>query len=167
MLDDCHRLTLAALDRLEALLAQIERQEIDEVARTVAADIVRHFSQTMRQHHRDEECHVFPALASSADSEVAQTILRLRQDHDWLEEDWMEISPHLDAVACGQSWYDIDVLREGVAIFAGLSRDHITLEESILYPQARTRLGTGARREMGREMAARRRQASGSRRKAG
>lgn len=167
VLDDCHRLTLAALDRLEVLLAQIERQEIDVVARTIAADIVHHFSQTVRQHHRDEERHVFPALASSADGEVVQAVLRLRQDHDWLEENWMEISPHLDAVASGQSWYDIDVLREGVAIFAALSRDHIALEESILYPQARAQLGARARREMGREMAARRRQTSGGGRKAG
>ncbi len=167
VLDDCHRLTLAALDRLEALMAQVERQEVDATTRTIAADIVRHFSQTVRQHHQDEERHVFPALASSTDAEVAQIVLRLRQDHVWIEEDWMEISPHLDAVACGQSWYDVDVLREGVAVFAALSRDHIALEESVLYPQAQARLGAGARREMGREMAARRRQARGGKGKPG
>lgn len=167
VLDDCHRMTLAALVRLEALLAQIERREVDAATRTIAADIVRHFSVTVREHHQDEERHVFPALASSTDGEVVQAVLRLRQDHDWLEEDWLEISPHLDAVACGQSWYDVDVLREGTAIFAALSRDHIALEESLLYPQARVRLGAGERREMGREMAARRRQARGGGRRAG
>ncbi|MEO8311075.1 MAG: hemerythrin domain-containing protein [Caldimonas sp.] len=165
VLDDCHRMTLAALDCLERLVAQIERREIDAAARTIAGEIVRHFSEMVRQHHEDEERHVFPALVSSSDREVVQAVLRLQQDHDWLEEDWMEISPHLDAVACGQSWYDVDVLREGVAIFAALSRDHIALEESLLYPQARARLDAGERRAMGREMAARRRHARGSGRK--
>ncbi len=165
-LDDCHHMTLAALDRLEELVAQIERGDVDTWARTIAADIVRHFSTTVRQHHHDEERHVFPPLASSTDGDVVQAVLRLQQDHAWLEEDWMEISASLDAVACGQSWYDVDVLREGVAIFAALSRDHIALEESVLYPQARARLGAQERSEMGREMAARRRAARGDGRKA-
>ncbi|MEP7303134.1 MAG: hemerythrin domain-containing protein [Caldimonas sp.] len=157
VLDECHRTTLAALDRLEELVALLERGDDDATARTIAAGIVSHFSTTVRQHHQDEERHVFPPLAASPDGDVVQTVLRLQQDHNWLEEDWMELSAPLDAVACGQSWYDIDVLREGVTIFAALSRDHIALEESILYPQARARLGAGEQREMGREMAARRR----------
>jgi len=69
----------------------------------------------------------------------------------------MELAPHLDAVASGQSWYDLDLLREGAAVFTALSHDHIALEESVIYPQARARLGSGDRREMGCEMAARRR----------
>ena len=69
----------------------------------------------------------------------------------------MELSPQVDAVACGLNWYDLDVLREGVDVFTALSRDHITLEESLIYPQARANLHDGERREMGREMAARRR----------
>ena len=157
VLDDCHRMTLATLGRLDGLVAQLERGDLDATTRTTAADIVHHFSTTMRQHHHDEERHVFPALAASADGVVVQAVLRLQLDHDWLEEDWMEISGALDAVACGQSWYDVDVLREGVAIFAALLRDHIALEETILYPQARARLGAGEQREMGHEMAARRR----------
>ena len=52
---------------------------------------------------------------------------------------------------------DLDTLREGVEIFAALSRDHIALEESIIYPEARTRLLASERQEMGREMAARKR----------
>lgn len=164
VLDDCHRLTLAALDRLEDLVVRVERGDVDATARTIATDIVRHFSTTVRQHHHDEERHVFPPLISSPDGNLVQAVLRLQQDHAWLEEDWRELSGPLDALACGQSWYDIDVLREGVEIFAALSRDHIALEESILYPQARARLGAQEQRAMGREMAARRRAERGSKR---
>ncbi len=156
-LDDCHRLTLAALDRLEAMLPRIEAEDISPGLREMAADIVHHFSVTVRQHHQDEERDVFPPLAASSNPEVVQAVLMLQQDHAWLEEDWMEIAPHLDAVASGQSWYDVDVLREGISIFAALSRDHIAFEESLFYPELQAHLRCGGIPEGGREIAARRR----------
>ena len=158
VLDVGHRQTVIALGRLAALVTRLTTTGADAEARALADEILRHFSNN-RVHHEDEERHVFPALAASGDAATVQAVLRLQQDHDWLEEDWMEISPHVDAIACGQSWYDLDVLREGAAIFAALSRDHIALEESALYPEVQSRLRPGERREMGREMAARRRTA--------
>ncbi len=157
VLDVCHRQTLFTLNRLTDLVSTLTNGGADAQARGVAAEIVQFFSSTARQHHEDEERHVFPKLVLSKDPKIVQAVLRLSQDHNWLEEDWMEISPQLDAVACGLSWYDADILREGVEVFAALSRDHIALEESLIYPQARVHLGVGERREMGREMAARRR----------
>ncbi len=157
VLDACHRQTLLTLDKLAALVAHLASAGSDEQARTMAAEIVQFFSTTARQHHEDEERHVFPKLALSDNPEVVHTVVRLQQDHNWLEEDWMELSPQVDAVACGLNWYDLDVLREGMEVFTALSRDHIRLEESLIYPQARTRLDADERREMGREMAARRR----------
>ena len=157
VLDACHRQTVFTLGKLSALIARLSTLGPDAEARAIAAEIVRHFSTTARQHHEDEERHIFPKLATSDDPEIVQAVLRLQQDHDWLEEDWMELSPHVDAVACGHHWYDLDVMREGAAIFTALSHDHIALEESIIYPKARARLRPGERSEMGREMAARRR----------
>ena len=159
VLDECHRQTLAALDKLEAVVASLDGGPIDGQTRAAAAAVVRHFSTTARQHHEDEERHVFVKLAVTGDGAMRQAVLRLQQDHLWLEEDWRELQPHLDAIACGQSWYDVAVLREGSEIFAALSRDHIALEESCLYPEVQSRLRPGERREMGREMAARRRAA--------
>ncbi|TMH30687.1 MAG: hemerythrin domain-containing protein [Betaproteobacteria bacterium] len=157
VLDVCHRQSLIALGRLAALVSRLTKVGADEEARALAGEVVRHFSTTARVHHEDEERHVFPKLAASGDPATVQAVLRLQQDHDWLEEDWMELSPHLDAVAFGQSWYDLDLLRDGAEIFTALMRDHIALEESLIYPQARARLGHNERLEMGREMAARRR----------
>ena len=99
---------------------------------------------------------MLPQMSTSADPEIAQAALRLQQDHDWLEEDWMELSPHVDAIACGQSWYDVDLLREGTQVFIELSRDHLARAESCIYPQARARLGERQRLAMARELAARR-----------
>jgi len=159
VLDECHRQTLEALTRLEAVVASLDGGPIEAQTRAAAAAVVRHFSTTARQHHVDEERHVFPKLAVSGDLALEQAVSRLRQDHLWLEADWRELQPPLDAIACGQSWFDVAVLREGSEIFAALSREHIALEESCLFPVARTLLGAVEQHEMGREMAARRRAA--------
>jgi len=158
VLDECHRRTLAALDKLEAIVDRIDGG-VDAQTRMLAAEVVRHFSTTVREHHEDEERHVFPKLLATADAETEQNILRLQQDHHWLDEDWHELEPHLDAIARGQNWYDVAFLRDGVTVFAALSRDHIELEETFLYPEARARTGAVEAQAMGREMAARRRAA--------
>jgi iron-sulfur cluster repair protein YtfE (RIC family) len=157
VLDACHRQTLFTLGKLAALVSRLKSHGADAEARAMAGEIIRFFSTTARQHHEDEERHVFPALLVGGDADVVQAVQRLQQDHRWLHEDWMELSPLLDAVAAGQSWYDLDALHEGAEVFAALSHDHMALEESYIYPQARARLRPGERREMGREMAARRR----------
>src|SRR4029453_6957632 len=102
VLDECHRQTLAALDKLETIVSRLDAGAADPQTRAIAADVVRHFSTTARQHHEDEERHVFPKLLANADAALEQAVLRLQQDHHWLEEDWMELLPHLDAIACGQ-----------------------------------------------------------------
>jgi hemerythrin-like domain-containing protein len=156
-LDVCHRQMLFTLGKLSALIARVASVGPDAEARTIAGEIVRFFSTTVRQHHEDEERHVFPRMAAAADPDVRQAVLRLQTDHDWLEEDWMELSPHLAAIAAGQGWYDLHFLREGAAVFTALLHDHIALEESLIYPKARAALLRDERRQMGREMAARRR----------
>ena len=157
VLDICHRQTVFALGKLAALMSRLGKHGADATARGLASEVVQHFSTTARLHHEDEERHVFPKLISGADAVTLQNILRLQQDHGWLEADWLELSPQLDAIANGQSWYDLDALREGVEIFIALSHDHIALEESIIYPQARARLRPAERLDMGREMVRRRR----------
>lgn len=156
VLDACHRQTMLMLDKLALLLAHLEKGSPDEQARTMATEIVGFFSTTARQHHEDEERHIFPKMLDSSDPDIVQAVLRLQQDHHWLEEDWIEISPQLDAVANGQSWYDIDILRESIEIFAALSHEHVALEETRIYPKAREQLGAVARLAMSREMDQRR-----------
>lgn len=156
-LDACHHETLAVVAALEDLVAALARDGETPAVRQSAAVVAAYLSSTARAHHEDEERHVFPALLASDDVDLVQTVLRLRQDHGWLEEDWRELAPHLQALAAGYGTCDLDFLREGVAVFAALYRDHIALEESIAYPQARAQLDPAGRRAMGREMAARRR----------
>ena len=156
-LDACHLRMLAAADALEELVATLDRDGVTPAARASAAAIADFYSTTARRHHEDEERHVFPALLAGPEANLVHAVQRLQQDHGWLEENWMELGPHVEAIANGYGGYDMDTLRQGVEVFAALQRDHIALEESLVYPEARTQLGQAGRREMGREMAARRR----------
>ena len=64
--------------------------------------------------------------------------------------------PSLEAAANGNLWFDPVELRHALDVFEALYLDHILLEESIAYPQARQRLAGLDTVGMGREMARRR-----------
>ena len=157
VLDACHRQTVAVLARLAELVSGLDQGDPDREAREAVAEIIQFFSQTARQHHEDEERHVFPRLLGSDDPETVQVVLRLQQDHHWMDVDWRELSPALAAIAAGQGGYDAAALREGVEIFTALTHDHIALEESCIYSQARERFGSAELQQAAREMAERRR----------
>ena len=137
VLDRTHREIVEMLTHLHRLIEKLEVRGIDDSVRKLAQDICKFFDETARPHHVAEEELVFPDLLASDDPELVQHVKRLQQDHGWLEEDWLELAPHLRAVANGQSWYDIDVLRTAVPIFTELYRDHIALEETVVYPASR------------------------------
>jgi hemerythrin-like domain-containing protein len=136
-LDECHRQIAVHLTRLDELLAHLDRHGIDEHARGEARAIEAFFSETSRGHHHDEEVKVFPALLASSDEQLVATVRMLQQDHGWIEEDWIVIAPQLRSIAAGYSWHDPAELQHAVQIFLELCREHIQLEESIIYPEAR------------------------------
>ena len=155
-LDNCHRDTLRMLMQFEALIDRVEAVGADWRARESAAAIDRYFSEDLRRHQLDEETNVFPLFSESGDTGTVQAIARLKQDHGWLRTDWRILSPLVKAIASGLTWVDLDVLRDGVEVFAALARDHIALEESLIYPQARIRMLEASQRELRRAMALRR-----------
>jgi iron-sulfur cluster repair protein YtfE (RIC family) len=157
VLDLCHRNTVTALGKLAALVEHLATAGADLKAQALAAEVFEHFSVSLREHHQDEERVVFPRLLLTADAVTAPLVRRLQQDHAWLEEDWLELSPQIDAVACGQAFFDLDLLREGSEIFRALLHDHITLEESVIYPSVRSQMLNDQQSAPGRAMAAERR----------
>lgn len=138
-LDQTHRQIVEVLEQLGGMLARLDTFGADDVVRKSARQIVDFFDGSARRHHIDEETAVFPALLSSDDVELVQHVRRLQQDHGWLEEDWLNLSPQLESLAEGLGGLDVDLLREGVEIFTALYHDHIALEESVIYPAARRR----------------------------
>jgi len=143
-LDRTHQRILGTLLALEHLVDHLSDNGVDKVARREAKLICSFFAQTARQHHADEEAQVFPTLLRQGDPALVQHVLRLQQDHGWLEEDWLELAPQLQAVAEGYSWYELDGLRHAVEIFSTLYQEHIALEESLVFPEAKRQLAADA-----------------------
>lgn len=136
-LDRTHHRMLDVLQQFDRLLAHLDENGADKVARASAAEICSFFAGHARQHHADEEQFVFPPLLAGGDAELKQQVLRLQQDHGWLEEDWRELSPQIEAIASGYNWYDLVMLRHALPVFTALYQEHIALEESLIYPAAK------------------------------
>jgi hemerythrin-like domain-containing protein len=136
VLDADHRQMVVMLAQLGELIA--EGCDLSGApTRALALEVHAFFGEHARRHHADEELHVFPDLLNSADSSMRAYAARLRQDHGWLEQDWLELAPSVSAIAEGIGGVDEDMLREAVDIFTALYQEHIVLEESIAYPEAR------------------------------
>ena len=155
-LDSTHREILAQLHQLGPLVDAIESGGLNAANREQARRILHYFNTEARQHHLDEEKHIFPALLASQNAEIVHAAERLTQDHGWLEENWLEMAPSLDAAANGNLWFDIQTFRHALEVFEALYLDHIMLEESIAYPEAQKRMVAHDAAGMGREMAQRR-----------
>ena len=136
-LDQTHRQVLQVLNQIDARLRHIEASGVDDLARTQAATVAAFFNGHAREHHAAEEQHVFPGLLASGNAELVQAVQRLQQDHGWLEEDWLELAPQFEAIARGYNWYDLEGLRHSLPVFTALYHEHIALEESLIYPEAR------------------------------
>lgn len=135
-LDACHREVVAHLQLLSRLVTHLDAQGIDTEARSMAAEVVRFFNASARQHHVEEERVVFPPLLAGSDPSLVEHIRHLQMDHGWLEEDWKQMELQLGAVSNGYSWFDLDELRSSAEVFTALYHDHIALEESLIYPEA-------------------------------
>ncbi len=155
-LDKSHQQLDLQLKALARLADHIAEDSLGADQRAELRQVVAWFNREARQHHLDEEQHIFPTLLASSDLHIVQTTQRLRQDHGWLEENWLEIQPSLEAAAGGYSWYDPATLREAVRVFEQLYMDHLVLEESIAYPEARARIDAATLEKAGAEMAQRR-----------
>jgi hemerythrin-like domain-containing protein len=138
-LDACHRDIARHLAALGALARHIETDGIDDKARQQAGTIEAFFSGTSRQHHAEEERSVFPPLLSSGNTELANAVRTLQQDHGWIEENWIELAPRLRAIALGNGWTDPTEFQNYVEVFTELMDGHIALEETLIYPESKAR----------------------------
>jgi hemerythrin-like domain-containing protein len=157
VLDACHQQLVTALHQLGDLVEHLQEHGVDGKAQEMARAIFQFFMTTARQHHVDEEKHVFPALLNSGDDELIRHTLRLQQDHGWIEEDWLELAPQIESIAAGYNWYNIDQLTHAIPVFQALYQDHMALEDSMIYPEAKARIAAWDLQGMGREMSLRRR----------
>jgi len=136
-LDACHQQIQKSLGELTALLPQLEAGADDLAFRKQIGSIEEFFSSTSRQHHAEEEKSIFPPLLASDNAELVQAVRTLQQDHGWIEQNWLELAPMLRAIAQGEDWVDPAELMHHVEVFLALCQDHISLEETLIYPEAK------------------------------
>ncbi len=155
-LDSTHREIQKQIKTLHALVDAIVADGLNAANRATAQGVLNYFNGEARHHHLDEEKHIFPTLLASHDAELVQAAQHLIQDHGWLEENWLQIEPSIEAATNGNQWFDPDELRHALEVFEALYLDHILLEESLAYPEAKKRLDNLNTTGVGREMSRRR-----------
>jgi iron-sulfur cluster repair protein YtfE (RIC family) len=83
-LDSTHRGILEYLRLLAPLVDASETRGLNAANREQAHRILLYFNTEARQHHLDEEKHIFPVLLASRNAEIVHAAERLAQDHSWL-----------------------------------------------------------------------------------
>ena len=139
-LDACHQQIHEHLAELTDLLERLDAVGDTPHCRQKAKTIEAFFSETARAHHAEEEKNVFPGLLLSDNAELVQTVLTLKQDHGWIEQNWLELAPMLRAIAQGEDWVDMAEFKHNSEVFLNLCHDHIVMEETLIYPEAKSRL---------------------------
>lgn len=139
-LDQAHQAALQMLLAFQTLVKRLDNEGLDAEAKKSAQAVLDFFDGPGRHHHEEEESKVFPGLLASSDAELAGHVRRLQQDHGWLEQDWSELRPHVQAAAEGYNGYDLPMLMAALPVFDALYRDHIALEETVVYPAAKRQL---------------------------
>ena len=139
-LDACHLQIQQQLCNLADLVDEVTSHGLTPAVQAQAKAIEYFFSNTSRNHHQEEEAHVFPELIASGDTSLVSAVERLEQDHCWIEENWLALGPQLSAVGAGIGWPDETEFLQQAQIFLDLCNDHIALEESFIYTESKVRL---------------------------
>jgi len=155
-LDDTHRNIHAHLMKLRNLVETIHFPTLKPVERLALERICLFFDTEAKEHHLDEELHIFPVLQKNTDPNVKHLADQLQQDHGWIEENWLELAPQLKAVINQNLWIDESELLHGLNIFELLNIEHMQLEESTAYPKVKLAITELDPATIGREMSKRR-----------
>ena len=156
MLHACHDRVRRSLALLGRLIAHIDQHGEDERSRSAAQDVLRYFDIAAPLHHQDEELHVFPALAD-ADAELRAAVLKLHEDHEQMESLWLRLRLVLVAWSSAAASGGVsDEARSLASQFEALYGMHLKIEEKLVFPAARRRMGDAALAAMSDDMRRRR-----------
>ena len=162
MLHACHDRVERTLSLLGRLVAHVREHGHDEDSRSAARDVLRYFDLAAPHHHQDEERHVLPPLLASADTMQRALAEQLIAEHRRMEALWAVLRGPLQQWAEAPPASAAFPLPEALAEFTSVYAEHIAREEGLAYPLARTLLDTVTLSQMGAEMRARRRPATGT-----
>ena len=159
MLEACHERVQRSLALLIRVQEYVQKNGVDDKAKSAVRDVLRYFDLAAPLHHQDEELHVFPALMEQANSELQKCVHDLQAQHREMECGWGNMRKSLQKLL---DWNAGDagvreVLSSGsVDAFFALYQSHIQLEEQMAYPAAQSLLTPQHMEEMAADMMHRR-----------
>jgi hemerythrin-like domain-containing protein len=160
LLSDCHRRIEMFLGTLEAIAGVIDGPATKET-RQALESALRYFAQAAPKHTADEEVSLFPRLRQIQDPEVEAAFSKLEQledEHRWAAPLHAEVD-RLGAqyLSSGSlSGPEVSDFRRAVSSLASMYKQHIFVEDSLMFPLATRVLSDAEKMAIAEEMAARR-----------
>lgn len=160
LLSDCHRRIEMFLGSLQAVAEIIDQPPTEDVQRALESAL-RYFSQAAPKHTADEEESLFPRLRRMRNSEVVAASSRMEK----LEEEHRFVTQLHEEVECMGTQYlsngnladgEIADFRRAVASLAAIYKQHISIEDELIFPMASRMLSASEKHEVANEMAGRR-----------
>jgi hemerythrin-like domain-containing protein len=162
LLADCHRRIEHFLDVLRGIERAAAGRSLTPDEWTQIEGALRYFETAGPQHTADEEQSLFPRLRASDDAAAQRALHTIGQ----LEREHLMVDSHHQMInlLC-RRWLDHDrlsewdarELRDRLADLQSIYREHIAIEDRQIFPVAARLLSPEDLREIGLEMAARRR----------
>ncbi len=160
LLSDCHRRVEMFLGTLEAVAAVIDRPATEETSRALESAL-RYFAQAAPKHTADEEESLFPRLRQIQNPEIQAAFSRLKR----LEDEHRWAAPlHAAVERLGAEYLstgnlsspEVDEFRKDVANLASMYKQHISVEDELVFPLAARMLSDADKVAIAEEMAGRR-----------
>ena len=160
LLSDCHRRIEMFLGSLDAVARVIDRPLADETRRALDSAL-RYFREAAPKHTSDEEESLFPRLRQNQHPDIQSALTRL----DSLEEEHCRAAPlHAEIERLGLQCLSRGSLSPGeaeafgkaVATLVSMYKEHISVEDGLVFPLAARLLSYTEKVSIANEMAARR-----------
>ena len=160
LLSDCHRRVEMFLGTLEAVAGVIESPATEET-RHALESALRYFAQAAPKHTADEEESLFPRLRQIQDPEVKAAFSKLEQledEHRWAAPLHAEVdrlgAQYLSSGSLSSP--EVSDFRKAVVRLASMYKQHISVEDGVVFPLAARVLSHAEKVAIAEEMAERR-----------
>ena len=157
LLTDCHRRIERFLGVLARLAVEAGGGPLTPEQHAALETALRYFREAAPKHTADEESSLFPRLRVHSE-DAAEKLAALEADHQHADQDHAEVDRlgREWLISGGLSASDAAQFSALTAKLKSLYREHIALEEDVVFPLASRLLPAGDRLAIGQEMAARR-----------
>jgi hemerythrin-like domain-containing protein len=160
LLTDCHRRIEMFLRTLEGVASVVDRP-LSEETRVALESALRYFGEAAPKHTADEEESLFPRLRQMDLPVLEAAIEKLEPlEHDHL----LAGSFHTQVEELGQRYLiagsldlaGVEAFRNAIANLVSIYKQHIDIEDNLVFPLAARLLSPGDKAAIADEMAARR-----------